>query len=109
MTPRLTVMACSIALAITLATGRWLSKAQASQPVDATIIGCVLNGALIGGRQPGDSYVFRPIRGADRTPVDLSRFEGQRLEFTGMLYPGDHFHVRTDPRVLGACPAQKGT
>ena len=78
------------------------APAWASGPVPATITGCVLQGALIGGRQPGARYVIRPMRAGQ--PLDLSRYEGQRLRFTGQLLPGDRYIVETGPEVLGPCP-----
>ena len=80
-----------------------MGVAQASAPVQAEINGCVENGHLIGGRRATDRYTIRPYRPNERQPIDLRPFEGQRLRFTGQLFPGDRFLVEQGPIPLGSC------
>ena len=75
--------------------------AAASGPVPAEITGCVTQGRLIGGRTPGARYVIRPERNGQ--PLDLRRYEGRRLRFTGNLLPGDRYIVEKGPADLGPC------
>ena len=80
-----------------------MGSAKASAPVQAEISGCVEHGRLIGGRREGDRYTIRPYRPNERQPIDLHAFEGQRLRFTGQLFPGDRFLVEHGPIPLGPC------
>ncbi|MBA4395106.1 MAG: hypothetical protein C0407_16265 [Desulfobacca sp.] len=84
--------------------------ALASRPVPVIITGCVKGGLLISEQTDFKTHVSKgeyTIKTTDlkTNPVDLSRYEGKRLDIPGSLLPGDRFVI--DPKkieVLGNCP-----
>lgn len=73
--------------------------AEASRPVRRTISGCVVDGTLVSD----DGYRIRVTDSRTRRRVDLARFEGRRIRYTGSLLPGDVYFVQGRPAVLGPC------
>ncbi len=94
-------------LVLVILAGWWfVDESGASRPVARTLTGCVVGGTFYsvseGAAQPGRStpVVYR-ISVQD---MDLSRYEGQKLQIQGYLAPGDRFTPdRKSIRVLGPC------
>lgn len=91
---------------VILAGWLFVQESAASRPVARTLTGCVVGGTFYsvaeGAARPGSStpVVYR-ITVRD---MDLSRFEGQKLQIQGHLAPGDRFTPdRNSLRVLGPC------
>jgi hypothetical protein len=75
-----------------------IQPASASAPVRKTIVGCVSNAVFTSE----DGYVIE-LRQRGGGPVDVSRWQNQRLRVTGNLLPGDNFYIEGKPVVLGPC------
>lgn len=75
------------------------APADASRAVRRTITGCVVAGTLVSD----DGYRIRVTDSRSREPVDLARYEGRRIRWTGSLLPGDVYFVTAQPVVLGRC------
>ena len=76
-----------------------LQAPLASAPVRKTIIGCVSNGVFTS--ENGYIIKLRQLSGA---PLNLSRWQNQRLQVTGNLLPGDIFFIVDAPIGRGRCP-----
>ncbi len=88
---------------------------SASEPVKATITGCVTGGALVTektdfGTHASEGRYRIEALGPNGAPLDLSVHEGKRITVSGNLLPGDRFHAEAASlRVLGPCAAPSGT
>src|SRR5262245_48628837 len=71
------------------------SSARASKPVDTTLTGCVVGGALY-------SIDGRAYRISTPVALDLGPFEGKGVALRGWLMPGDRFEP-----AEGAAPVVK--
>jgi hypothetical protein len=89
---------CTLVLLVAASLIVRLQSAEASRPVPRMIVGCVVNGAFISH----DGYHIRVWHPQHR-PMDLSRFEGKEIRFSGSLNPGDNYIVKSDPEVTGPC------
>lgn len=90
----------------------------ASMPIDAKITGCIEKGILFSEETDfGTHKVNRkssPIKNKINTvdkdfkPIDLSPYEGKKVEISGSLLPRDTFIIeQNDIKVLGLCNNKK--
>ncbi len=80
-----------------------VSAAQASKPVEANLVGCVVGGAFY-SVEPTIAYRISLPSGLDVAP-----FEGKQVSMHGKLMPGDRFVLADgeQPQVKAAtCPAK---
>ncbi len=93
-----------------------LYPAFASEPVNAKITGCVINGEFssqitdFGTHIAQDGEIGYPITmydancKTDNCLINLDTYEGKKIMVEGSLLPGDLFFVkRGDIRMLGDC------
>ncbi len=105
-------------LVVWVVIGSWFLFAGdlgASEPVKATITGCVTGGVLMSEKTDFGSHTSEGryrintlARGG--LPLDLSAQEGKRISIAGQLLPGDRFYAEAASlQVLGPCttPARK--
>jgi tetratricopeptide (TPR) repeat protein len=100
---------------LVIASGVFFAAAlSASQPVRVTITGCVKGGELwsektdFGTHASEGKYRIKALaRGG--APIELTRYEGNRISAAGHLLPGDRFYAdESSLRVLGACVPPPG-
>jgi hypothetical protein len=90
-------LAVSAILLLSLSTCAW-NAARASAPVRAALTACVMDGALI----TVDGFLIHAF-GEQHRPLDVSPYNGQKIELEGSIRPGDHFDATSLPKVLGSC------
>lgn len=76
-------------------------SAIASKPVARAIVGCVTDARLTSD----DGYEITVVSEA-MARIDLSRWNGLKIRFDGLLLPQDRLIVKSDPVVLGSCQAK---
>ncbi|MHC1743782.1 MAG: hypothetical protein AB9873_12225 [Syntrophobacteraceae bacterium] len=84
----------------------WVNDGAASRPVSKTLSGCVIGDTFYSveegfpGERKGDPVVYRiTVRDMDLTP-----YEGKKIQMKGHLLPGDRFTPEPGSlRVLGPC------
>lgn len=84
--------ACAAALIAT--TG----LALASGPVSRTMVGCIRNGEMTSQ----DGYHITVLTRSNQR-MDLTPYNGKRIQVSGNLLPSDRFYPNTPFRVLGPC------
>lgn len=88
------IIACLVALAVVAA-----GAAEASTLIPRRLVGCVASGVLIS--EDGRRMNLR--RHGSNAPIDLSRYEGRRVRFNGLLSLSDYYFATSGPHRLGRC------
>lgn len=90
----------------------FVAASWASLPVNVTITGCVKEGILISEKTDFGTHVskgiykIKPLHHEGKQ-IDLSPYEGKRINIVGDLLPGDRFYANKESmKVVGECVAK---
>ncbi len=77
------------------------APAPPKMPGSTTLTACVMDGAVI----TVDGFLIHAYRDPHQ-PLDVTSYNGQKIELEGTLSPGDLFHATSPAKPLDACGAE---